>query len=62
MKFKVEIDVSNSAFGETDEERNSEIVRILKKVIMQLNSGCNWSLCLKDLNGNTVGHYKFSDS
>jgi hypothetical protein len=59
--FKLEIDTKNDAFGSNTTERNAEVVRILKKVINQLDDNDNWDLALKDVNGNTVGFYHFSN-
>lgn len=57
--FKLEIETDNEAFGSNTEERNAEVIRILKKVITGLEDNNNWDLALKDINGNTVGSYHF---
>jgi hypothetical protein len=57
--FNLEIKTENEAFGTTTDERNAEVIRILKKVIEKLEDNNNWDLALKDANGNTVGSYHF---
>ena len=55
--MKIEIDTSNSAFGETPWERNAEITLILLDLINHLRD-CSHSKSLYDSNGNKVGYYE----
>ena len=57
MKFTIDIDCGNAAFGEDDHERGEELARILKIVARQLEDGFIRGFCY-DANGNTVGTYK----
>lgn len=59
MKFKLEIDTGNAAFGATIDERLSEVVRILREAADKLDDGYN-AAPLRDANGNTVGEFKFT--
>ena len=67
MKFIVEIDCGNEAFGDQPE---IEIVKILEaKIMPALNDysldHCDYppkSLTLRDLNGNTVGVARFDNA
>lgn len=60
--FKVEIKTGNAAFHDYDEDYDdyakvSEVVRILKIVIEQLESGYTNRKCV-DLCGNVVGEWE----
>jgi len=55
--MKIEIDTSNSAFGETQWEKNAEITLILLDLINHLKD-CSYSKSLYDSNGNKVGYYE----
>ena len=57
--LKIKIVTGNDAFGETDENRNLELGRILRRAADRIeiagNCGQN-EFGLHDLNGNTVGN------
>lgn len=61
-KFRVEFDCDNAAFGETDLERLSEAARILATLAGKLACGTQGYPTghVRDFNGNTVGHWTFS--
>ena len=52
--FKIEVVCGNAAFGETDDDRNSELARILRTAASKLESG-KFPEYLFDVNGNCVG-------
>ena len=52
MKLTIVINLDNAAFGETDEERDIELHRIISSVDYFTEE----KRPLKDINGNTVGH------
>jgi hypothetical protein len=59
-KFTLTINTDNAAFEDAD--RNTELARILRKTAKALESyrfikGDN----VRDLNGNTVGHWELKD-
>lgn len=61
-KFRVEFDCENAAFGETDADRLAEAGRLLSNLAEKLT---DWSQGypqgnIRDANGNTVGHWTFS--
>lgn len=58
MKFAVVISLDNAAF---DEDPTTEIARLLRDAAGRVDNGF-WgengtAHCLKDINGNTVGHF-----
>jgi len=56
--FGVSFETCNAAFGETEEERRAEVVRILRKVIRQVESDyANESAVVMDVNGNKIGEW-----
>jgi len=55
--MKIEINTSNSAFGETPQEWRAEVTRILETVIDHLKD-FNYNKPLYDSNGNKVGYYE----
>lgn len=61
MKFTLNItELGNAAFGESPEEKNAEIARILKQVAFDLKHSLIVSYFhqnMKDINGNIVGTY-----
>lgn len=58
MKFTLEIDCGNAAFGESEEWRGEEVSRILEKVAHQAACGYTKGQ-MYDINGNPVGVFKF---
>lgn len=60
MKFKLEINCDNAAFGETPDDVTAEIIRIVTPKICELACGtADCALPLRDSNGNRVGFAKF---
>lgn len=60
--FTLTIKTENAAFGESTQERNEEVIRILRSVIRQLDEDeryGNFFETLRDINGNDVGRAKF---
>lgn len=57
MKFTIEIEADNDAFGDTDETRRYELARILGGLCDKLVHGDDIDGSLRDYNGNTVGHW-----
>lgn len=60
MKFKIEIDTANAAFGEGIYETGAELAQILRRLASKLeNEGCGQydTGSLRDVNGNKVGSY-----
>ena len=53
--FNLKIETDNSAF---EDDKNFEVVRILKETIEKLEKGYNEAR-LFDLNGNAVGEFSF---
>lgn len=62
MKFELEIDCGNAAFGDNDEDaRGHEVARILRDLAGKLEAG--YIKCqLLDHNGNAVGVAQFSEA
>jgi hypothetical protein len=59
MKFTLEIDCDNAAFGEgDDDQRCCELGRILFDLGERLYSWHPLSGTVRDSNGNTVGRFK----
>lgn len=61
MKFTLEIDCGNAAFGEDNSERGEEVARILRDLARQVSDGY-LMVYLSDHNGNTVGTAEFKES
>lgn len=68
--FKLEIETSNDAFGETDADRTREVARILACVVDYLSTAdlmpdavmrAGDSHKVRDANGNTVGSYGIAE-
>ena len=67
MKFKLEFDCDNSAFGDSSAvfgsgehgEIEAEITRILENAALKVREG-NKEAILLDFNGNLVGKYKIT--
>lgn len=59
MKFKLEIECDNAAFGDGMAATNAEVSRILKSLAHSLIIDGYGNGPLRDWNGNTVGSYKF---
>lgn len=60
MKFTLEIECDNEAFGETNEDRCEEIARILRRVAERLQTNVYGAGAVRgvvDANGNTVGDW-----
>ena len=55
MKFIIEINCENAAFGENDEDRAEEIRRILRAELNDEDWATGETIRLRDWNGNTVG-------
>ena len=54
--FRLAIETDNAAFGENDLEKTSEVCRILKAYIKNVeNRGDLAQVNLRDINGNKVG-------
>lgn len=58
MKFKLEIQCVNAAFGDSDEGRAEEVGRILAEAAKKVSDGFTY-IYLTDANGNTVGTCEF---
>lgn len=57
MKFHVEFDCDNAAFGDPDSlEFGAEVSTVLHEVADRMESGYTFGLC-RDSNGNTVGRF-----
>lgn len=56
MKFKLNFDCDNSAFGDDIFSRNEEIKRILLEVSKNLENGYEF-FPVYDVNGNKIGKY-----
>lgn len=64
MRFQLLISCNNAAFGESPEERDSEVRRILRRAHDDLRGSgvrVNEEHNLRDANGNTVGTWAFVD-
>lgn len=61
MKFTLEIDCDNAAFGDTDSERGDEVARVLRDLARRVADGY-LMVYLRDANGNTVGTAEFKES
>ncbi len=60
MKFKLEIDCDNAAFGDGAQEVGAEIARILGEVrdrICHSELDANELFSIRDANGNTCGGF-----
>lgn len=60
MRFKLEFDCDNAAFGygQDDSATFHETERILRKLLIELDNG-NVSGRIADINGNTIGTWQF---
>lgn len=54
--FRVDFETCNAAFGETETDRRVEVIRILRKVIRQIEYGEDGAVVM-DLNGNKAGDW-----
>jgi hypothetical protein len=61
MKFRLEIQCVNAAFGDSDEGRAEEVGRILESTVRALRGGVVQYKILFDVNGNAVGTASFTD-
>ena len=59
MKFKLEIECDNDAFGLGASDTVAEVQRILGAAITKLE-GYQLEAVLRDCNGNRVGEYKLT--
>ena len=66
MKFTIEFNCDNDAFGETTEELTQEVARIVTQTAERVSylgnprdrmAGIEY--CLRDVNGNRVGFARF---
>jgi hypothetical protein len=59
MKFKLEIECGNDAFGDTFEDTRDEVARILSELSGRIarNELCGGQFKVFDHNGNRVGFY-----
>lgn len=57
MKFTVEIDCSNAAFGEDEFDRNFEVAHLLRNLAIKVEDLMD--LTIHDSNGNKVGFAAF---
>ncbi len=53
--YRVQITVDNAAFGESREDRNSELARLLRELAQKLENGQGAGAQIRDINGQTVG-------
>jgi ADP-heptose:LPS heptosyltransferase len=63
MTFNLELQCTNAAFGNTDEERALEIARILKIAMIAVRAAPsigNTAAILRDANGNVVGSWRLA--
>lgn len=64
MRFILEIQCDNAAFGEDDATRGIELARILRHTANRLAAtgfSAGSTRKLSDVNGNTVGSFELSD-
>jgi hypothetical protein len=66
MKFKLEIECGNAAFGEYWEDTAAEIARILIDAATEIDAKLEgephgYKQPLRDANGNKVGFYEIED-
>lgn len=61
--FKMSFDTGNDAFGQTPEERNAEIVRILRHVATRIEDGDRFNTYrnISDVNDNIVGTFALKE-
>lgn len=52
--LSLSIETGNAAFGDSDEERNAELARILRAAACRVENG-DTEFTLRDFNGNRVG-------
>ena len=64
MKFVLEVECNNSAFGESPAEKRDELRRIIAEAANALRfipgEEIRWNV-LRDINGNRVGHWFLGD-
>ena len=58
MRFNLEIDCDNAAFGETENECAREVERILRTLSPYWTTG---GAGIRDTNGNSVGTFYFTN-
>jgi hypothetical protein len=61
MRFALELECSNAAFGNTHAERCEEIARILRALADRLDANTAEPGRLRDSNGNTVGDWNMDE-
>lgn len=61
MRFKLNIDCDNDAFGESSADREMEVARILRALATRLEAAGfgDHAYLVRDVNGNTVGAARF---
>lgn len=62
INFSININLENAAFNDDPESRDTEIIRILEKIIADIENGkqfdqASWSIM--DINGNRVGEVTY---
>lgn len=63
MKFVIEINCGNAAFGDGDEDsRGEEVARIVSHIALQVADGYVDIPQLFDTNGNNVGFARFVEA
>jgi hypothetical protein len=63
MRFYVEIEMDNDAFGDESEDENDyshELARILRELAKKVGDGDGCGR-IRDINGNTVGSFGVGD-
>ena len=63
MKFKLEFDVDNDAFGNDEQDRNDEIIRIMCELEKRILTDCidlEFGHHIYDVNGNRIGTVEIS--
>lgn len=63
INFSINVNLENAAFGDDPESRDSEIIRILEKVISDIEDGRQLgqdSWPIMDINGNKVGEVTYN--
>lgn len=58
----IRIDTDNAAFGETPDDRNAELARIVREISRNILTGSftYGSETIRDVNGNDIGEWRVS--
>lgn len=59
MKFRIDMDTDNDAFGTTERARNAQVATILQALAATLRQQSDYDYALMDANGNKVGTASF---